>query len=574
MKKIISIILLACILLQATPAFAANAEGTVSITLDKQTATVGDVIEATVTLENMDVSIMALPVHFNPSVVKIVNNNGAVVGSGLKTAADFRNGRAGVIPGQAINGAVDAQGNSLYWNGAIFENPQYPYLDNDRGLYKMMFSNTESKMIVNETLITLRFAVVGVGNSDIRIATKDDNEHDRTSPGGVTYYGVDETPHFPEMKGANITATAGGTPPPLDPGTSSGGNVGSGLPPTVEVTPDVTSDTLTYEVPEKLIENSLARAADETKNSLNISVNAGANVNTFVIKVPVPSVRKAQAAAVFSFLFDTPIGIIGFNNLPILVQAQDDSEFVILTLKSNLDCTIAIDDKVIQGCILGFHTEEIGAVAYSSNQAVMKSSFDGENLIFNAKQNGTYTVQVKDLNFPDLAKTHWSYGYVQSLVAKNVINGMEDGTFLPEYNVTREQFAKMLVEALEIYDASATCDFTDLDTSHWAYTYVASAVKAGVIMGYDDGTFGVGRNITRQEMAVMVSRCDVNFPTLIPAIAFTDSGDIADWARAAVTQMQRATIISGFEDNSFKPQENATRAQAAKIIYGILGIID
>ena len=570
MKKITAILLLILIIQSVPVAFAAEAEGTISITLDKATATIGDIIEATVTLENMDVCIMSLPIHFNPDVVKIADNNGAVAASGLKTAVDLRNGKAGVIPGQAISGELNAEDDPLYWNGAIFENPQYPYLNNNGGLYKLMFSNTKSKLIINETLITLRFAVVGAGNSDIRFATKADREYDETSPDGVEYYGDAEAPRFPEIKSASITTQAGGTPPPIQP--PSGGSQGGGFSPTVTVNPESESDTLIYEVPEKVIDNSLARAFAESNNGLNIEVNAGSNVKTFIIKVPVPSVRKAQEALVFSFMFDTPIGLIGFKNSHILTQTDDDSKFVILTIKGNLDCSISIDEKNIQGCLLGFHEGNIGAVAFTSNNPAMKSRFDGENLILLAETNGNYIVQTKALTFADIDSSHWAYGYVQSLVGKNVISGIDENTFSPESNVTREQFAKMTVEALGLYDSTASCDFSDLDENHWAYTYVASAVQAGIIKGYDDGTFGVGRNITREEMAVIMYRLDIEFAVSVLPTAFTDKDDIADWAADAVTRMQMANIIAGFEDGSFKPLENATRAQAAKIIFGVLAM--
>ena len=53
-------------------------------------------------------------------------------------------------------------------------------------------------------------------------------------------------------------------------------------------------------------------------------------------------------------------------------------------------------------------------------------------------------------------------------------------------------------------------------------------------------------------------------------VDFIDKNEISEWALESVEKMQMADIISGFEDGSFRPQENATRAQAAKIMYGIL----
>ena len=67
----------------------------------------------------------------------------------------------------------------------------------------------------------------------------------------------------------------------------------------------------------------------------------------------------------------------------------------------------------------------------------------------------------------------------------------------------------MLVLALDLYDQSATCAFTDVQPQAWYASYVASAVQNGVIQGYDDGSFGVGKPITREEMAVIACRAGV-----------------------------------------------------------------
>jgi hypothetical protein len=196
--------------------------------------------------------------------------------------------------------------------------------------------------------------------------------------------------------------------------------------------------------------------------------------------------------------------------------------------------------------------------------------------------------------FSDLPKTHWAYDYVMALAERGIVNGISLTEFVPDANVTREQFAKMMVEALELCDENAICDFPDMpDGKHWAYQYVAGAVQAGLIKGYDTGEFGAGRSITRQEMAVMVVRGIVNRPKTAELkaaeltteltkdlkttgarnaepLGFTDEAEIGEWAREAVTKMQQAGIIRGFEDGTFRPGDNATRAQAAKIICGML----
>lgn len=573
MKKTLSFILVFVVLLSAIPVFATVASATdenkaaVSIKLSKNTAKVGDTIEATITLGNISTNIVTLPVHFNPAVVKISDMDGLVVADGTKTAEQIRNGNAGTIPGQAISG------NPQYWNGAIFVNPNYPSIDNKNGLYRLMFTNTAAKGIQSETLITLRFMAVGAGDADIRFATSADANHDSQSPRGVSYVNADAQLTFVPSSVQALTVASGGsavTPPPTQ--KPSGGG-GGGYTPTVTVVPPApVSNTLTYELTESMVEEYLSRAADETANSMNIKINAGGNIDTYIIKIPIAAIRKELSGLVLSTVFETPIGIIGVRNAKTLEHAAEVSQFVTLTLSGSLTCKIDMDGGEISGCILGFPTQNMGSVAFFGGSPIINSKFDGSYLVFDAPQNGSYTIKTTALPFIDVSAGDWAYSYIQSLVAKNILNGTAPDIFAPDANITREQFCKMLVSALGIYDQAADCGFPDIDTNRWYYPYVASAVKAGIIKGYDDGSFGIGKSITRQEMAVMVSRIGVTFPIYTSAVSFTDDDQIGSWASSAVKSVQQANILGGYEDGSFAPQANATRAQSAKIIFGVLTI--
>ena len=574
MKKWLHILIVFTLLLCTT---AVNAEdGKVSITLSKTTAKAGETIDAAITLENITAQNITLPLHFNSSVVKIADTNNAIVTNGIKTAAQVRDGSAGVTPMQAISG------NSTYWNGAIFAdsaNIYYPNLDNTNGFYRLLFTNTQTKNITNETLITLKFIAIAEGNADIRFAISTDTNHDPQSPNGVSYsYQTSENDAnqtaYPTATTQNLTITKADTPViiPQQPSGGNGGG-GGGFTPTTPVNPPSDgSDTLTFEVTEQLIDDNLARAADETGNSMNISINASGNVKNFIIRIPVPLIRKQVESLVLQMIFEMPIGLIGIENYPTLQYASDNSQWVTLYLNSNLNCKIDMDSTEIQGLILGFNSDNMGSVAFFQNMPILKSKFAEPHLIFKANQNGSYELVTNPLQFEDVLVTDWHYGYIQSLVTKEIINGISQTSFDPDANITREQFAKMIVLAFDIYDDTASCDFPDMQEGHWAYKYVASAANAGIITGYDTGDFGTGRNITRQEIAAMAARTGLQFPRLSQPADFTDQTEIGQWAIASVQTMQTANIINGFEDGSFKPNDNATRAQAAKIIFMCLGV--
>lgn len=170
--------------------------------------------------------------------------------------------------------------------------------------------------------------------------------------------------------------------------------------------------------------------------------------------------------------------------------------------------------------------------------------------------------------FTDVTVEHWAYTYIVSLKNKGVINGYADGSFLPENPVAREEFVKMLVEAFDLDGEGAQIAFSDVSESDWFYPYIAAGVKNGLIEGKDDGSFGIGEQITRQDMAVIVHRLCVAMGIEIPAgtITFTDGTAISEYAFEGVKALATAGIVNGYEDGSFGPMDPLSRAQAAKVI--------
>ena len=178
------------------------------------------------------------------------------------------------------------------------------------------------------------------------------------------------------------------------------------------------------------------------------------------------------------------------------------------------------------------------------------------------------------VEFIDIDHVPWAIESIQALAQKGVIAGMGNGIFAPDNNVTREQFIRMIVYAFDLLDEEAEVDFTDVDKGAWYYQSVASAKKHGITEGLGDGSFGVGREITRQDMCVMLYRLSqklgIELPEVNQSVEFADSEDIAEYAIDAIDKMQMAGILSGVGDNRFAPFDNATRAQSARVIYLIL----
>ena len=127
----------------------------------------------------------------------------------------------------------------------------------------------------------------------------------------------------------------------------------------------------------------------------------------------------------------------------------------------------------------------------------------------------------------------------------------------------------MVVELFGLLNENSVCDFIDCDKNLWYYKYVASAYEAGIVGGRDDGSFGAGELITREDMAAIIARVlAVKGKTLENAeAAFSDSDEISPYAKNAVAGLSNAGVINGMGDNTFAPKNNATRAQCAVMLY-------
>ncbi|MBS6832630.1 MAG: S-layer homology domain-containing protein [Clostridiales bacterium] len=171
--------------------------------------------------------------------------------------------------------------------------------------------------------------------------------------------------------------------------------------------------------------------------------------------------------------------------------------------------------------------------------------------------------------FDDIADISWAADAITQLSYRGVLNGKSERLFMPNDNVTREEFAKIITVAFKLNLVNTECPFGDVDENNWAYPYIRSAYKAGIIKGVSDTEFGYGQNITREDLCVMINRMLTVGELTLPQVdggVFGDDGEISDYAKESVYYLERAGIILG-DGTNFNPKASATRAEAAKIVY-------
>lgn len=179
------------------------------------------------------------------------------------------------------------------------------------------------------------------------------------------------------------------------------------------------------------------------------------------------------------------------------------------------------------------------------------------------------------VEFSDISDFEWAKEAIIGLAERKIISGIGDGKFAPSLYITREEIVKMILGLFEISSSNEDTGFKDVDKSEWYFEYISAANKLGIVKGIAENEFGIGSYVSRQDIAVMIKRTmDItkkyNVKPIKDKAEFTDSKSIAEYASAAVDELAKAGIINGFDDGKFKPNNNCTRAEAAKMLYGLI----
>ncbi|MGI8587203.1 MAG: S-layer homology domain-containing protein [Chloroflexia bacterium] len=193
---------------------------------------------------------------------------------------------------------------------------------------------------------------------------------------------------------------------------------------------------------------------------------------------------------------------------------------------------------------------------------------------------GNPTPAPTDTPFPcvpeihDLSTDNWAYPFIKYLYCRGVVSGYRDKTFHPGENTTRVQFLAMLGRAQNwALITPATPTFNDVPPSFWGYSYIETAARNGLIDGYADGGFHPVGPVTRAQVAKLVVRA-ANWPPGPPTTPVPPFRDVppGNWAYPYISQAVAHSVVSGYADNTFRPNLPATRAQMAKILYELLTV--
>ncbi|MEK4364113.1 immunoglobulin domain-containing protein [Paenibacillus sp. FSL M8-0212] len=342
----------------------------------------------------------------------------------------------------------------------------------------------------------------------------------------------------------------------------------------------------------KNMENRQATVVIRTKNAsytlpakqMNIdalSQQVGSNVQLqdIIIKIEIAE-PKAETVQVVEKAASS-------GNFELVVPAMDfavytsygDQTVEISKFNAYVERTIAIPagidpNKITTGVVV----EPDGAVRHVPTKVVRTE--DTYFAKINSLTNSTYSIVWHPLVFNDAAN-HWAKEAVNDMGSRMVINGFEDGTFKPNQNMTRAEFAAIIVRGLGLRLENGEAPFSDIQSADWYNAAVQTASAFKLIDGFEDGTFHPNDSITREQAMVIIAKAMTisglkdklklqgqDAATLLGQ--FVDANKVSIWAKAGVSDALLAGIVTGRNGNILDSKAYVTRAEVATMIRNLL----
>lgn len=230
-----------------------------------------------------------------------------------------------------------------------------------------------------------------------------------------------------------------------------------------------------------------------------------------------------------------------------------------------------MDNKYLVGIFFEQNNSE-----YQSVATMFTRDEEGNDwAVLKRNGNSVYAVVKTDKTFTDI-QSHWAKSDIELLATKLVVNGMTQNEFNPNGQVTRAQYVTMLTRAMGLTSLKEESNlFTDVRANDWYAGSVNAAVQAGLVTGYQDGSFKPGKVITREEMVVFTVRA-LEFvqgkqTTSSSALGnFADENAIAGWAKNDVAVALEKGLIRGKSETWFAPGDTANRAESAVVLKRLM----
>lgn len=383
--------------------------------------------------------------------------------------------------------------------------------------------------------------------------------------------------------------------------------------------------TVAVALEEKTLADGFALLADHPDKPKNVIIPIGEQADVYAVSFPASAIRRGQQAAGEASLviragnvaYELPIA--GFDSATLAGNASlsvsisrvigetrqaladraaetrmqvigDAYDFRIAVTRDGKETEISrLTKPLIRTVTLeGRHTNQTAVVRFDPDRGrfahvpALFSYADGKTTVtFARNSNSIYAIVRYTPIFADVAG-HWAKADIEQLAMRQIVSGVTADAFQPNAQVTRAQFAAMLVNALELEPSASETPFGDVPASAWYAAPVAIGVEKGLFSGFADGTFRPNETITREQMAVMLTNAMAHAGLAETRVGeteswlarFTDREAISGWSAESVAAAVRAGLLFGRDDGRFAPADPATRAEAAAIVMRLLNQLE
>lgn len=251
-------------------------------------------------------------------------------------------------------------------------------------------------------------------------------------------------------------------------------------------------------------------------------------------------------------------------------------ELELTTFAAYVEKMIALPEGIdASGVLTGVVLGEDGSLHPVPTKIIRKENQYYASL--NSLPNGTYTIVQHQASFHDMAG-HWAQETVNNLGSRLIVSGTDNGLYNPDREMTRAEFAAVLVRGLGLMPEAGAAAYTDVAQAEWHNGAIRTAAAHGLVDGFEDGSFRPKERITREQAMVIIARAMevTGLETDQPGDAssllerFGDNEQISDWAADSLVSILQSGIAGGRTGQLLEPQAYVTRAEVAVMIERLL----
>lgn len=328
-------------------------------------------------------------------------------------------------------------------------------------------------------------------------------------------------------------------------------------------------DILTVEV-----DSDIVRIAGQRNKSIVV------NSNDLTVKIPPQAlaIKQTDGKIVFTASKETAPTMTSFTAASSIFDfsiAEDEENLGVF--KSPVQVTLPYDkSKVKDAHNVSLYTFNTKLGTWTPVDSTLNT--DG-TITASLPHFSKYAVLEKqiDTNLKDI-QDHWARKEIEDLAGKGIIDGIDANSFQPDGTMTRAQFVTIIAKALKLQSDGQASQFLDVSADAWYRNAVYAAYTAGIISGISEKSFAPDAPITREQMAITMVNAYLHatgkkLEDLVASqeVRYSDEGTISAWAKSYVRIASSLGLLSGTTGGQFAPADQASRAQAAVVIYRLLG---